>query len=188
MKVLVGILAALVAGGVGLPIPEELPLLAAGAAAWRGDAPLPALAATCLVGLVAGDSILFFLGRRAGDRLARWFKPGRIAKIERHFARHSRKTLVMARFAPGARALFFLCAGAARMRFTRFLAQDVVGAALGTALWLYAGFRFGSDLERVRLWIGTYHRLGTLGLVIAAAIALAIVRLRAARARMPNPP
>jgi len=177
-----------VAGGLGLPLPEELPLLAAGAAAWRGDAPLFALAPVCLLGLLAGDSILFFLGRRAGTRLLRLFKAERVARIERHFARHSRKTLVMARFAPGARALFFLAAGASRMTYARFLGQDTLGASLGTAVWLLVGLTFGADLDRLRFWISRYHRLGTLCMVLAALAGFALLRVRAARARRPNPP
>jgi membrane protein DedA with SNARE-associated domain len=188
LKILGGILAALIAGGLGLPMPEELPLLAAGAAVWRGAVPVGLVAATCLLGLLTGDSILFFFGRHGGPRVARLVKPERLARIERHFARHSARTLVFARFAPGARAVFFLCAGASRMPFARFLAEDAIGAALGTAVWLTVGFLFGADLEQVRMWISRYHRVGTIVLVVVGLVGVMIVRLRASRARSPNPP
>ncbi|HJZ86348.1 MAG TPA: DedA family protein [Polyangia bacterium] len=187
---LAGILGALVAGGLGLPIPEELPLLAAGASAWRREHPLALLVATCLCGLVAGDSILYWIGRRFGPRLARWWRRERSERIERHFARHGAKMLLLARFAPGARSAFLVGAGAARMPFGRFLVYDGVAACIGTGVWCGVGFACGRDLSAIRGWVGRYHQTAGIVLLVALAGALVLQAVRAfrrARAQRAHP-
>src|SRR5512136_1977736 len=94
------ILGLLVAGGVGVPVPEELVQLTAGYLARRGVlAYLPAVAVAWL-GLVAGDYLLFRTGRRVGPALLDWrhvarvLTPARRAFVERHFARHAVLTIV----------------------------------------------------------------------------------------------
>jgi membrane protein DedA with SNARE-associated domain len=81
----------LVAGGLGVPVPEELIQLTAGYLARRGTlALLPAMAFSWL-GLVTGDYLLFRMGRRVGPALLSvplvvglgWPLAGRILEVRR---------------------------------------------------------------------------------------------------------
>ncbi len=57
--------------GLGLPVPEDVALLAGGFLVHRGITAYPATIAVALVGVVAGDNLLFLIGRRFGSGLFR---------------------------------------------------------------------------------------------------------------------
>src|SRR3989442_7826153 len=79
--VLVALAGALIAGGLGLPLPEELVLLTGGYHAWRGDVDARALIAVTLAAVLVGDATLYVLGRYGGrapgERLVRGARPPR---------------------------------------------------------------------------------------------------------------
>ena len=61
-----GLFLVLMLCGLGLPVPEELPLLTGGFLVYRGITQFPTTLVISLVGVIAGDNSLFFLGRRFG--------------------------------------------------------------------------------------------------------------------------
>src|SRR5437868_14442063 len=64
-----GITVFLILTGCGLPLPEEVAIIAAGVAAGQGALnPWLALAA-CLVGAIVGDSAMYLIGRRFGKAI-----------------------------------------------------------------------------------------------------------------------
>src|SRR4051812_18478430 len=76
----------LVACGLGFPLPEDMPLIASGYLCWDGTMdPFPAFLITC-AGVLAGDTILFFLGRKMGikflekEKVQTLFKPEKIRR------------------------------------------------------------------------------------------------------------
>src|SRR5580698_7611600 len=85
-----GITLVLILTGCGLPLPEEVPIIAAGVAASLGKLnPWMALAA-CLVGALLGDCVLYGIGyhfghnlMRAHPRLGHLLHAEREAKMER---------------------------------------------------------------------------------------------------------
>jgi len=81
-----GLFVVLMLCGLGLPIPEDVALLAGGYLVHRGVTRYPITLAVSLLGVVAGDNSLFFLGRHFGSGLVRYFsigRPGRAHQIER---------------------------------------------------------------------------------------------------------
>src|SRR4051812_35626573 len=100
-----GVLLALLAAGVGIPLPEDLTLLGAGYLAWSGDAPLGLMWGVSLLGIIAGDSSLYWIGRKLGPRITRhkWIShrltPARRARVEGFFQRHGAKAILLARWA-----------------------------------------------------------------------------------------
>ena len=63
----------LLACGLGLPIPEDITLFAAGLAAYYGNANHHVMVAVSFIGVMIGDSFVFFLGSRFGPKLKkRW--------------------------------------------------------------------------------------------------------------------
>jgi membrane protein DedA with SNARE-associated domain len=146
----------LVAGGVGVPVPEELIQLTAGYLARQGVLSfVPAVVVTWL-GLVVGDYLLFRLGRRHGPALlgsrhvARVLTPARRAFIERHFARHSVLTIMAARHASGFRLPVFALAGSSGVRSVTFLLADGVSALASVPLVVGLGWYFAGHIEELK--------------------------------------
>ncbi len=184
-------LAALLLGGLGFPIPEDLALLTAGYLFWRGDYSLWALVPICIFGILAGDCTLYWFGRKFGTHitehrfLSHALTPPRLARVRGYFARHGEKTVLVARLLAGARGFFFITAGIIRMTFWRFLAIDSVGATAATAGWLFLGWRFGAHIDRVRHVVRHVEHVAVL---VVVAIVVAWIVHRLVRRRLTGPP
>lgn len=147
----------LVACGVGVPFPEDVSLIFGGYLVFRGSANLPIMVATGFLGILAGDSLIYWAGRRLGNRaraehgrfLRRLLTPERRAKVEALFARHGEKIVMGARFMPGVRAVSFFTAGSAGMPYARFICFDGLAALASAPAFVFLGFRFGRQLQRV---------------------------------------
>jgi membrane protein DedA with SNARE-associated domain len=172
-------------------LPEDLSLLTAGYLVWRGEERLAVVLPICILAIIAGDSALYWLGRHFGPRitqhphLRRRLTPKRLERIERHFQRHGNKTILVARFAAGARALFFLAAGAMRVSYARFIALDGSAALVSGTLWVLCGMRFGAQIDWVRHVVHRVEHVLVLVLVVALA-AWQVTRLF--RRRLAGPP
>src|SRR5262249_35523511 len=105
----VGICVLLVLGGLGLPIPEEAPIILAAVLARHGRRWWPAALATCLGGVLLGDFVVYLLGFFYGDKelslrlTRRILTRQRAAQMKGYLHRHGFKILVSGRFVPGFR-------------------------------------------------------------------------------------
>ncbi len=199
---------ALVLCGFGLPMPEDIILVTGGVLAWlaspleaaslRGMAHDDGLIGMVLIGLagiLAGDSVIFWAGRRFGIRVAdfkplrRVVTPEKLEKVEKLMRRRGNVVVMLARYLPGIRAPTYFTAGHARMPYWEFLLFDGVAASISAPLWVCLGFYFGSNIEaatRQAQRFGHYI-LGAMALIILV-LALRWVRARRARSAAPLPP
>jgi membrane protein DedA with SNARE-associated domain len=179
----VEVVAALLAGGLGLPIPEELALVTAGWLIARGEPAAP-MCLAALSAVLAGDLTMYVAGRSARlGFVRRVVGASRLERLERACARYGAKLLLVARFVPGLRAGLLVATGAGRVSLSRFIACDGVAALVGVALWITVGHRLGPRLDGARALIAN-ARGGALVLVALAAAAFIIAkRVRAARPR-----
>jgi membrane protein DedA with SNARE-associated domain len=162
LSVYAGIFAALVAAGVGFPMPEELPIVTAGAFLGQtADDPPPglygwALLLVCVTGVVLSDLLLYLVGRVWGLQLlrlhlvARILPVTRLQRIRRGFARHGVLILLVARLLPGVRTAVFLSAGILRLPWKRFLLADGLYAVPGVSLLFLLAYWF---TDRFRDWV-----------------------------------
>lgn len=140
--------------GVGLPIPEEAPLVLAGALSRNGVFP-PLLAfGACLLGALLGDSLMYAIGRHLGHpflmkhpTFARFVNAEEEEKIEHVIRRHGFKVLLGTRFLIGVRGAVYFAAGAAKVPYLQFLLWDLVAATLVVSIVFGLGYAFGE-------WIG----------------------------------
>jgi len=171
-----GLFVVLMLCGLGMPIPEDVALLAGGYLAHRGITRYPITLAVSLLGVVAGDNSLFFLGRRFGTGLVRYFTlawPGRQQQIERieHFMRrHGARAVFYARFLAGLRALIYLSAGSFGVRPAVFLLYDLLGALISVPIVVTLGYIFGKQIEMMVRYIGGFERLIVIVAILSAAI------------------
>lgn len=176
----VGLFVVLLLCGLGLPMPEDIALLAGGFLVHRGITRYPITLAVSLVGVVAGDNSLFFLGRHFGTGLVRYFglnRPGRKAQIDRirrFMRRHGHRAIFYARFLAGLRALIYLTAGSFGVTPTRFFFYDLLGALISVPIVVSLGYLFGDELEHVIHYLGGFERL----IWIVAVLSLAIYGMR----------
>jgi membrane protein DedA with SNARE-associated domain len=177
--------------GFGLPIPEDISLIAAGYLAWRakqGYHPyinVYKALAVCLAAVLAGDTIAFFFGRRYGRRVLasklaqRYFTPRRQLRVRAYFRKFGSKVVLVGRFTPGLRFTIFFTAGTLHVRPSVFFIYDFVAAALSVPVLVYIAYRFGEQIDNVI----TYARRTEHGILVAIVILAVIVVVRLLRRR-----
>ena len=176
----------LLISGLGLPIPEDIPLLAGGVMCQQELTELPLMIGLTFCFVLGADLMLFWLGRRYGRHvprlpiICRYLTEARMAKAEQFFATHGGKTLLIARFLPGIRATVWFCAGACRIQFWKMLLCDGLAAAVSVPAIVLLGFFGAQQLEKVEHWA----RLGHIAILAAVVIAAgSLVTYRVIRRR-----
>jgi len=171
----VGIAVFLMLTGAGLPIPEEVFIIAAGVASAHGALnPWLALSA-CLFGALAGDCVMYWIGYHFGrnvvreyPRWARFVKPEREAHIEEMIEKHGLKVFFLARFLVGLRSPVYLAAGILRVPFRRFLLIDLFCATMVIGTFFVLSYKYGTVIVRwIRLGEGSLTVIVVLVLVAA---------------------
>ena len=61
----------LVACGLGVPLPEDISLILGGFLAHKGAANLTVMMVVGFLGILVGDSLIFYAGRRLGSKVGR---------------------------------------------------------------------------------------------------------------------
>lgn len=142
---------------MGLPIPSMPGLLAAGALAGSGRLELGLVLLFPSSGALMADVIWYQLGKYRGAKILNLLcrislEPDScIRNTENRFARSGANALVVAKFVPGLSTAAPPLAGMFGMRFTRFLVFDGAGALLYNGVFIFFGFMFSHQLERVAL-------------------------------------
>ncbi len=186
---LVGALAFLETGaGIGLIAPGELAVILGGVAAGQGEIELVPLIALVWVCAAAGDVLSFVLGRRLGRGflIAHGHRvkltPARLEQVERYFARHGGKTIVLGRFIGAVRALAPFVAGSSGMPALRFLPATIAAAGVWAVACSLLGYVFWNSLdEAVAIARNGSLAIGALvALTVGGAIAVRRIRRRSA--------
>lgn len=163
--------------GVGLPIPEDIILLAAGLLAFYGVTQVWLMIAVSLLGVVIGDSLIFYLGSHYGRRLTkqwlfhRLLPDDRLEWVRRQFEKRGDRLLFAARFMPGFRAPMFFSAGTLHVPYRKFLIYDGGAALISVPAIIGAVYYFGDQLDVV---VGIVKRVehGILFVIVAALLAI----------------
>lgn len=157
----------------GLPLPGETILIAASIAAGQGRLHIAGVALAAFVGAVLGDNIGYLIGRAGGRRLLvrwgrhLWVPPDRLERAESFFRRRGGVVVVIARFIEVSRQLNGIIAGTLDMPWPRFLAFNILGAALWVGVWSVAGFVAG---EHASWFHGHYLRAGLLAIAVLGMV------------------
>lgn len=168
----------LLAAGVGVPIPEDIPILLSGYLSHRGVMRFEIALPVCFAGVIVGDACLFLLARhgsqslRRHPRLASLVTPERRARARALVQRRGVGAVVIARHVAGLRVAVFATAGVAGMHFRRFIFWDAVSACASVPVMFTLGFLFADRLEQL---VHHIHRLQHWA--FAAALLIAIVAL-----------
>ena len=159
---------------VGLPVPAALALLAAGAASSLHIMHPLAAVSLAVVAMVAGDVIMFWIGRVSG-----WALLGFLCRVSMNpetcilrsaesFYKRGKATLLFAKFIPGLNTMAPPLAGSMRMRPMKFLRFDTAGALLYILAYGGAGFLFSDFMRTITNGLAVASHTFTLLLLIGA--------------------
>jgi membrane protein DedA with SNARE-associated domain len=139
--------------GLGIPLPEDITLIAAGILSALGSVTLPGAIAAGFFGVIVGDAFMFTLGRVYGRRafklpiIRNIMSDKLIALAERKVLRNSKFICFTARFLPGLRSPIFLTSGILGVKPVTFFALDGIAALISVPLWILGGRIFGENLD-----------------------------------------
>ena len=173
--------------GMGLPVPEEVVLIASGlAVGWEHAEFLPASFA-CILGIIGSDCFLFTMGRYFAPwflarRPIRWVvTPKRLEQSRRLFERHGSKSVFVARFFTVLRLAVFVWAGQHKMPWAKFLLLDTIAAFISGPLTILVGVviarQFHNPQQAADLASSVLRR-ASWGLYAALLVFLAFVCVR----------
>ncbi len=188
-----GPFAIIVICGLGIPIPEDVVLLVAGALAAVEGRSWIEVSVLMYVAVIGGDSLMFLIGRHLGGKLLQsqlgqqWFPERQRARVQRFFRKHGAKSLFFARFLPGIRSLVFFSAGSIGVPYLTFLTLDGLAALLSVPVFVWLGhwlcLRYGSDVAHFNDAMESAHQWSLWLVVAAVVVVLAVVVIKHLRAR-----
>ncbi len=156
-------------GGLGVPLPCTVLVIAAGAFAREGFLPWHTTALFSIISVVLGDAISYLIGYYAREHvLERFSQTPRWLQAEETFRKWGPLSIFFSRFLITAIALpVTLLSGTTRFPFKKWLTYD----ALGEIVWILGygglGYLFGSQWELVSDFLNNFGGL-VLGVLIFA--------------------
>lgn len=188
-NVYLGILILLILGGLGFPIPEDIPLILAGIAISKNMVSLIPMAVTCYIGVLLGDQFLYFLGYFFGKRLIKkgvessWLPhltQQRVDLVRERWHRRRFVLIIMARHLFPMRAATFVSAGTLHVPYLSFLIADAAAGLLSVAVMLALGMFIGDRLTPQILHHlieqANYYLFGTMALFVAGYMLRRVIR------------
>jgi membrane protein DedA with SNARE-associated domain len=169
--------------GMGLPIPEDISLIAAGYFSWKGVLNVHTAFAICFAAVVTGDTAAFFMGRLFGRRILRsqlaqrYFTPRRQLRVRAYFRKFGSKVVLVGRFTPGLRFTIFFTAGTLHTRSSTFFIYDFAAAAFSVPVLVYSAWFFGGQID----WVVSVARSTEHGILVAIVLLGTIFGVRAWR-------
>lgn len=168
--------ALLFACGLGLPMPEDIPLIISGILISQHHMRWEIAGPAAWMGIIGGDCMLYMFGRRYGRDVVKVPFVGkhvtlaRIDKAERYFHKYGVWVVAIGRMFAGIRGAMVVAAGASRFKFLRFIIADGLAAIVSGGMFMFIGFWFGSNRAAME---HKWHRFKLM--LTLAAIVLAIV-------------
>lgn len=166
--------------GLGVPLPEDIPLLLAGYFVANGKMHLGIAAICAWCGIIGGDCILYNLGKKYGLEITKVPLIGkhvtrqRIQYAERLFEQYGTWVVAVGRLFAGIRGAMVIAAGAIRFNFIKFLIADGFAAVLSGGMFIGLGYWAGKkmgNLEAIRDKVAHYETR-VIGGIILVAIAM----------------
>lgn len=177
----VALFALVAAESVGVPLPGETALIAAGLLAHEGRLSIVAVIAVAAVAAIVGDNVGFLIGRRGGRALLE--RPGPLEKHRRQllergepfFERHGAKAVFLGRWIAALRIAAAWLAGINRMRWPVFLRWNALGGVAWAASVGLLSYFVGAQVANA------FKDLGLAGLGLAALVLAGYFFLRRRR-------
>ena len=153
-----GVLLAVLANQLCLPVPGIVFLMAAGALSAHGHMQANLVVPLSVLACLAADGIWFWLGRMWGPWVMKLLcmltaDPRRYSRdAHDKFRRHGLRLLYVAKFVPGIDALLPPLAGAEGASPAAFLAVDAIGSLIWSSFYVGVGYLFSDQIDIAVGW------------------------------------
>ncbi|HEV8290524.1 MAG TPA: DedA family protein [Tepidisphaeraceae bacterium] len=160
--------------GLGLPVPEDIPLIVSGILIGSGKMHLAIAAPLAWAGIIGGDCVLYMLGRSYGLNITRLpfvgkhLTKARIEKAEKLFERWGIWVVAIGRLFAGIRGAMVVAAGTLRFNFIKFVIADGLAALVSGGLFMFLGYKVGQNIHKIH----RYKHWIVLGFVIVGILAV----------------
>ena len=171
--------------GLGLPIPEDVVLILGGALGELDGRSWMKVSMVLYVGVLGGDTMIFFAGRHLGTRLlaSSWLQrilpPKKQIKVEGLMERYGSMALFIGRFLPGLRAPIFFTAGSMKVSYLKFLFFDGFAALISVPVFVWLGhwlwLKFQDDLEELNEALARTHSYSLWFTILLAGVVGAVI-------------
>lgn len=157
---------ALLICGLGIPIPRNFILVAAGILCVPADLNVHLMFILCLSTITGTDLLLFWLGWSRNplivgkkSLLAKKISPRKMVKVRRLFKKFGSGIILITSFLPGLRTAIYIMSGMNRnISVWRFLALDSMSTFVMVPLWVYTGYLFADNFEELQQQLSTNGR------------------------------
>ncbi|MEI6327246.1 MAG: DedA family protein [Candidatus Roizmanbacteria bacterium] len=134
---------------VGFFLPGDSLLFSAGVLASQGFMPIGVLSIGCFLAATIGVSVGYWFGKRFGRDI---FEKEKLPLVKKHhleaaekfYAKHGRKTIILARFVPIVRTFAPIAAGIAHMDYRTFISYNIIGGLIWAVGMTLGGYFLGS--------------------------------------------
>jgi membrane protein DedA with SNARE-associated domain len=174
----------LFACGLGLPLPEEIPLMVSGALIANGKMHFVPAAIAAWCGIMGGDMVLYHFGKRFGLEITRVRFIGkhltkeRIEKLKEMFQSYGVFVVGVGRMFTGVRGAMVVAAGAVRYSLVKFLIADGLAAVVSGGFFMFVGHWAGASLNEKTIKKFKYWFLSCAVVVACLGLAWILWRLR----------
>ena len=147
--------------GFGLPIPEDILLIASGYLAYKGLVNVHLMMIVAFLGVVIGDCSVYFIGVKFGNKLLRSrvfskiLNENKLEKARAYLHKYGNCIFFVGRFLPGLRSAIFIIGGSLHVQFKFFIKYDGSAALISVPLWIYSAWHFGNYIELI---IKIFHK------------------------------
>lgn len=162
--------------GIGLPLPEDIPMLLAGAAAAHGKMDLGLAMIVGWSAIMGGDLILLHLARKFGrgvtklPLVGRHINEDRLGQVEGLFDKYGMWVVAIGRLFAGVRSVVVVTAGTIKYHRGKFLLADGSAAMVSAGFFLLLGYWLGNNIAGLIREVEHYREL-----VLVAVAMLVIV-------------
>jgi membrane-associated protein len=134
---------------IGFFLPGDSMLFTVGVVAGAGKLPIGFTIGLLTIASILGDGCGFWLGSTLGYSLfqragSRFFRREHLERTHEFYERHGGKTIILAKFLPIIRTFAAFIAGVGKMRYSRFILFNVVGATGWVTSMITLGYLLGN--------------------------------------------
>lgn len=139
---------------IGFFLPGDSLLFTSGLLASQNHLNIFALLPLVFLGAVLGDSVGYLFGRRVGGKIfsrgdSFFFHKDHVLRAQKFYAKHGKKTIILARFVPIVRTFAPILAGVGMMEYRFFLAYNILGGFFWAVGLTLIGYFLGALVPNV---------------------------------------
>ena len=144
---------------LGIPVPGEAVLIAGGISAGIGDLSLLTVVLITILAAIVGNILGYWIGSKGGRKFLErygkylFIREKQLKKVDEFFIKFGDITIFFARFLTGVRVVAAIFAGAAQMRWKRFIVFSSLGAVAWALTFGYLGYLCARSIHTVGRYI-----------------------------------